>query len=167
MLTSGTTGEPRAVVFLHRNLMASVRSAQQSLNVQANDVFVSWAPMYYGLGLLRFVFGPMYFGCPCHFVQPSMANLRRWLETIGNAGATITGGPDYGFRVAAATVDPQGIDLSSLRFAICSGEPIRRETIEQFEDRFGVPGVIRPGYGLSEANGVCVLAPGAPGAPTA
>ncbi len=77
--------------------------------------------------------------------------------------ATITGGPDFGYRIAARTVDPAGLDLSALRFATNGGEPARRSTIEHFEQRFGLSGVVRPGYGLAEATlGVTSLAAGEP-----
>ena len=40
---------------------------------------------------------------------------------------------------------------------------MRRSTIAGFEERFGVPGVLRPGYGLAEATlGVTALRPGEP-----
>jgi acyl-CoA synthetase (AMP-forming)/AMP-acid ligase II len=65
---------------------------------------------------------------------------------------TVTGAPDTGYRIAARLVSPQGLDLSSLRVAGSGGEPVRASTIRDFEARFGVPGVIRPGYGLAEAT---------------
>ncbi|MBS0203227.1 MAG: AMP-binding protein [Planctomycetes bacterium] len=160
--TSGTSGEHRTALLLHRNLMASVRSSAERLLVGPDDVLVNWAPLYHGLGLMRFLLGGLYFGCPVHLVAPTLLNLRRWLETMGRVRATITGAPDFGFRMAAELVNPDGLDLHSLRYAMNSGEPIRLTTIEKFEQKFGVPGVIRPGYGLSEANGVSNLAPGEP-----
>jgi acyl-CoA synthetase (AMP-forming)/AMP-acid ligase II len=132
------------------------------LDIRANDVFVNWVPLYHGLGLIRFVFGPVFFGCPSHLVPASLASLRVWLETITRVRGTITGGTDFGYRMAAERVDPRGLDLSALRVAINSGEPVKRSTIEQFEQRFGLSGVVRPGYGLTEANGVSVLARGEP-----
>lgn len=158
--TSGTSGEHRTAMLLHRNLMASVRSSSIRLQIQPADVLVNWAPLYHGLGLMRFLFGGLYFGCPVYLVSPALLHLRRWLETITRVRATITGAPDFGYRVAAELVKPEGIDLSSLRYAMNSGEPIRPTTIERFEHKFGVPGVIRPGYGLSEANGVTNMAAG-------
>lgn len=158
--TSGTSGEHRTALLLHRNLMASVRSSALRLQVQSNDILVNWAPLYHGLGLMRFLLGGLYFGCPVYLVSPTLLNLRRWLETISRVGATITGAPDFGFRMAAELVKPDGLNLQSLRYAMNSGEPIRASTIERFEQKFNVRGVIRPGYGLSEANGVCNLAPG-------
>lgn len=160
--TSGTSGEHRTALLLHRNLMASVRSSAERLEIRPDDVLVNWAPLYHGLGLMRFLLGGLYFGCPVYLVSPALLQIRRWLETITRVRATVTGAPDFGYRMAAELVKPEGLDLRSLRYAMNSGEPIRRSTIERFEQKFGVPGVIRPGYGLSEANGVSNMAVGEP-----
>lgn len=160
LLTSGTSGESKAGIMPHRGIMASVRSSSQRLAMRREDVIVTWVPMSHSLGLMRFIFGPMYFGCPVHLVKPAAGNLRKWLETITRVRATVTGGPDFGYRVAAEMVDADGLDLGSLRFAMSSGEPVRLSTIQRFEMKFGVPGVVRPGYGLAEANGVCTLGAG-------
>jgi acyl-CoA synthetase (AMP-forming)/AMP-acid ligase II len=161
--TSGTTGEPRAAMISHQNLIASLRAAITRLEITPADVFVSWVPLHHDLGLVRFVFGPLFFGCPVYLLQPSITNLRGWLETATRVRATITGSPDFGYRIAARTVDPQGIDLRALRFATNGGEPARLGTIERFEQRFGLSGVLRPGYGLAEATlGVTSLAAGEP-----
>lgn len=160
--TSGTSGEHRTALLSHRNLMASVRGSATRLQIRPDDVLVNWAPLYHGLGLMRFLLGGLYFGCPVHLVSPALLNLRRWLETITRVRATITGAPDFGYRMAAELVKPEGLDLRSLRYAMNSGEPIRLSTIQRFEQKFGVPGVIRPGYGLSEANGVSNMDCGEP-----
>ncbi len=77
--------------------------------------------------------------------------------------ATITGSPDFGYRIAARTIDPEGIDLRALRFATNGGEPARLGTIERFEQRFGLSRVVRPDYGLAEATlGFTSLAAGEP-----
>jgi acyl-CoA synthetase (AMP-forming)/AMP-acid ligase II len=130
--------------------------------IRPGDVLVNWVPLYHGLGLVRFIFCPLFFGCPVHFVQPTIAHLQTWLKTIARVRGTITGAPDFAFRAANEIVNPDGLDLSSLRFAISSGEAIRFETIQRFEKKFGLPGVIRPVYGLSESNGVTGVAPGEP-----
>ncbi|HSU81603.1 MAG TPA: class I adenylate-forming enzyme family protein, partial [Thermoanaerobaculia bacterium] len=86
-----------------------------------------------------------------------------WLQTASAVRATVLGAPDFAWRLATRLVDPQGLDLSALRFATNGGEPVRRSTIAAFEERFGVPGALRPGYGLAEATlGVSALRPGEP-----
>jgi acyl-CoA synthetase (AMP-forming)/AMP-acid ligase II len=162
-LTSGSTGQPRAAVILHSNLMAALRASLERLAVRDDDVLVTWVPLHHSVGLVRFVFGALYFGRPAHLVPPAVANLRAWLETAARVRATITGSPDFGYRVAAQTVDPRGLDLSALRLAACGGEAVQRATVERFERRFGLQGVVRPAYGLAESTMVVtILAPGEP-----
>ncbi len=56
---------------------------------------------------------------------------------------------------------PESVQLSSLRFLKSGGEPVRWSTIEAFEQRFGLSGVVVPGYGLGEATlGVSEHIPG-------
>jgi acyl-CoA synthetase (AMP-forming)/AMP-acid ligase II len=157
-ITSGTTGEPRAAAISHRSLNASLWSSQRLLQAGPADVLVGWVPLHHDLGLVRFVFGTIYFGASAHLLPPSLASLGAWLQTMTRVRATITGAPDFGYRVAARTVAPEGIDLSALRFATNGGEPARLSTIAAFEERFGCPGAVRPGYGLAEATlGVTAL----------
>jgi acyl-CoA synthetase (AMP-forming)/AMP-acid ligase II len=159
--TSGTTGEPRAAVILHRHLVANLRASHQALNIRPDDVLVGWLPLHHDFGLVRFVFGPLFFGCPGYLVPSGIETVARWLQVISRFGGTLTSSPDFGFRIAAERVDPGSVDLTSLRIATSGGEAIRLSTIQDFESRFEVPGVIRPGYGLAEVTlTVSVVLPG-------
>lgn len=160
--TSGTSGEARTAVLLHRNLMASVRASADRLGATSRDVLVIWVPLHHSLGLNRLILGGVYFGSAVHMVPAGIAHLRTWLTTISRVRGTITGAPDFAYRTATAIVPPRDLDLRSLRFALNSGEPIRRSTLEKFEATFGLSGVLRPGYGLAEASGVAYYAPGEP-----
>jgi acyl-CoA synthetase (AMP-forming)/AMP-acid ligase II len=151
-LTSGTTGESRAAVISHRSLTASLTATADRLEMRSDDVLATWVPLHHDLGLVRYVFGAMLSGCPSHLSRPSIVNLRPWLAMVAQVRATITGGPDSAYRLAARTVDPTDLDLRSLRFAGNGGEVVRFTTIEQFERRFGLAGVVRPAYGLAEAT---------------
>jgi acyl-CoA synthetase (AMP-forming)/AMP-acid ligase II len=151
-LTSGTTGDPRAAVISHRSLLASLETTNVRLDMQPDDVFATWVPLHHDLGFVRYIFGAMLSGCPAHLIRPTMGNLRPWLDLVSRTRATITGGPDSAYRLAARTVDPAGLDLSRLRFAGNGGEPVRVATIEAFEQRFGRPRIVRPAYGLAEAT---------------
>lgn len=162
-LTSGTTGEPHAAMIRHRSLTASLAASRVRLEITSTDVLASWVPLHHDLGLVRFVFLPVFLGLPCHLLTPSLANLRAWLETMARVSATITAAPDFAYRIAARSVDPAGLDLSALRVATNGGEPVRASTITAFEARFSLPGVVRPGYGLAEATlGVSAIRPGEP-----
>ncbi|HEX8251534.1 MAG TPA: class I adenylate-forming enzyme family protein [Thermoanaerobaculia bacterium] len=159
--TSGTTGESRAVMIAHRNLFAVLAAAAEALQIAANDVLVAWVPPWHDLGLVRFIIGTVYAGATCHIVEPAVRTIPEWLETVSKVRGTISGAPDFAIRLAARLVDPATVDLSSLRYITNGGEAVRLSTIEAFERRFNVPGIVLPGYGLAEATlGVTAMRPG-------
>jgi acyl-CoA synthetase (AMP-forming)/AMP-acid ligase II len=162
-VTSGTTGEPRAVTIRHANVMAGVRSAEDAIDPSPRDVLVGWLPLHHDLGLVRFVLESIYFGTPSYLLEPAMSALPTWLETITRVGGTITAAPDFAYRIVGRLLDPRRIDLRTLRAATNGGEVVRRTSIRVFEEVFKAPGVVQPGYGLAEATlGVSLVRPGEP-----
>jgi acyl-CoA synthetase (AMP-forming)/AMP-acid ligase II len=160
-LTSGTSGEPRAAMIRHRNVLAYQRQRGVEGHLVASDVFVNWMPPWHDFGLASFVISAVYFGICCYQLEPRISVLPEWLSTIGQVGGTFTGGPDFAYRLAARLVNPRSVNLASLRVALNGAEPVRWSTIEQFEARFATPGVIAPAYGLAEATvGVTSHMPG-------
>ncbi len=159
--TSGTIGESRTVLIRQRNVLAVLQASEDSLRIGENDVLVSWVPPWHDLGLVRFVIGTVYGGASCHIVPPAVGTIPRWLETVSEVRGTITGAPDFAWRLAARMTDSARVDLSSLRYASNGGEPVRRSTVEAFGSRFGLRGVLCPAYGLAEATlGVTTTLPG-------
>ena len=159
-ITSGTTGEPRAVTLRHRHVTAAVVSARDAIDPSPRDVMVGWLPLHHDLGLVRFVFESIYFGTATYLLEPAMAALPSWLETISRVGGTITAAPDFAYRVVGRLVNPDTVDLRTLRVATNGGEVVRHASIRAFEERFRTPGVVQPGYGLAEATlGVTCVRP--------
>jgi fatty-acyl-CoA synthase len=160
-VTSGTSGEPRAAMITNRNLLAYLAAAREAYGTTPEDVLVSWIPPWHDMGLVHFVLRALYDRIPCHIVEPSVRTIPRWLETVGAVGGTLTDAPDFALRAATRLVDPGRVDLRTLRVLSDGGEPVRATTIDAFEERFGVPGLVAPGYGLAEATlGVTVQRPG-------
>jgi len=159
--TSGTTGDPKVVVIPQRVLAAYMRCVAGGF--ADDEVTVGWVPLYHDMGLVHGVLAPVFCGRPSYLLQPSLRNLRAWLETIDEVGGTYTFAPDFAYRIAARLVDPDGLRLDSLRIAVSGGEPVKLETIRQFEARFGLEGIVRPGYGLAESTlSVARVHPGEP-----
>ena len=50
--TSGSTGSPKGVAVTHRGLNANLRGMQLAVELDANDVMVSWMPLYHDMGLV-------------------------------------------------------------------------------------------------------------------
>jgi acyl-CoA synthetase (AMP-forming)/AMP-acid ligase II len=161
--TSGTSGESRAAMIRHRNVLRCIDSSIEALQFNPSDVLVAWVPPWHDLGLIRFVVGTVYFGARTHVVQPAIQTIPEWFETMSRERCTVTGAPDFAWRLATRFVDPARVDLTSLRDATNGGEPVRPSTVEMFARTFGVEGAMLPGYGLAEATlGVSCLLPGEP-----
>jgi acyl carrier protein len=170
--TSGSTGSPKGVVLSHANLMANVRAMGLAVNTSAEDVFVSWLPLYHDLGLIGANFASLVLGFPTVLMSP-LAFLSRpssWMRAIHRHRGTLSGGPNFSFELCLRRIpdeEMEGIDLSSWRFAFNAAEPVSPDTIIEFEKRFGRFGLrkncLSPSYGLAESSvGVAITVPGTP-----
>ncbi|MGO3130277.1 MAG: amino acid adenylation domain-containing protein [Alcaligenes sp.] len=159
--TSGSTGAPKGVMVTHANLMANERVMEQTLGLRAEDVFSSWLPLYHDMGLIGGLLQPIHRGAPLVLMTPRffLERPQRWLEAVTRHHATVTGGPDFAFRLCLDRIkDAQvkALDLSSWRIAYTGAEPVRQDTLVEFGARFASCGfdtaAFQPCYGLAEAT---------------
>lgn len=162
--TSGTSGTPRAAMIAHRSVLGYLRTCGDEGQVQPEDVLVAWVPPWHDLGLVHFVLGAVHHGTPCHLVEPAVRTLPAWLRRIAEVRGTVSGAPDFAYRLAMRMVPAGSVDLSSLRITTNGGEPVRASTIRAFSEHFGLAeGVVSPGYGMAEvALGISRYLGGAP-----
>ena len=159
--TSGSTATPKGVMVSHGNLMANERAIETGFSIGADDVFVSWLPLYHDMGLIGGLLQPLYRGIPVVLMSPSFFLQRpvRWLEAISRHRGTVSGGPDFASRLCLERIrDDQlkALDLSSWRVAFSGAEPVRHDTLTGFIERFRPAGfaadAAAPCYGLAEAT---------------
>ena len=70
------------------------------------DVAVSWMPQWHDFGLVSFILSPLYNGAPCHLLAPRISSFAGWLGMIGEVGGTVSGAPDFAYRLATRIVKP-------------------------------------------------------------
>jgi len=167
--TSGTTGEPKATVHFHRDLLIIADGyAKEVLRLTPADVFVGSPPLAFTFGLGGLAIFPLRFGATATLLEnASPANMIDIIETYK---ATISVTSPTAYRAMMAAMD-EGADLSSLRMAVSAGETLPAPVFEDWTRKTGKP--ILDGIGTTEllhifiSNRLGDAAPGVTGRPVA
>src|SRR6201995_2554369 len=144
--TSGTTGEPKATMHFHRDLMIIADGyAREVLKVTPDDVFVGSPPLAFTFGLGGMGIFPLRFGAPATPLEnASPANM---IEIIETYKATISFTAPTAYRAMLAAMH-QGANLSSLRAAVSAGETLPAPVFNDWVQKTGKP--ILDGIGSTE-----------------
>jgi len=144
--TSGTTGEPKATMHFHRDLLIIADGyAKEILGVTPDDVFVGSPPLAFTFGLGGLAVFPLRFGATATLLEnASPANM---IEIIETYKATISFTAPTAYRAMLAAMD-QGANLSSLRAAVSAGETLPAPVFKEWIAKTGKP--ILDGIGSTE-----------------
>lgn len=166
--TSGSTADPKGAALSHENLAHNVAYFDEGWDHTPSSILVNWLPAFHDLGLLYGILMPLWGGflgvqmSPIDVIQRPFL----WLQAISNLRATHSAGPNFIYDLCTRKVsdaERSTLDLSSWRMALTAAEPIRKETMTRFADRFAEVGfryrTFSPGYGLSECTCKVVSVP--------
>ena len=144
--TSGATGEPKATMHFHRDLLVIADSyAKEILAVTPDDIFVGSPPLAFTFGLGGLAIFPLRFGATATLLEnASPANM---IEIIETYKATVSFTAPTAYRAMLGAMH-QGADLSSLRVAVSAGETLPGPVFEEWMAKTGKP--ILDGIGSTE-----------------
>ncbi|MBV8162140.1 MAG: AMP-binding protein [Acidimicrobiia bacterium] len=155
--TSGATADPKGVMLPHRAIVANLDAAGAAGGLQADDVFVSWLPLYHDMGLIGMLTLPMINGAELVLAAPQdfLASPSRWMEWMSAFGGTVTAGPNFSYSLAARSLRRMdGLDLSAWRLALSGAEPVDPGTVSAFcqaGSRHGFDArAVFPAFGMAE-----------------
>jgi len=144
--TSGTTGEPKATMHFHRDLLIVADGyAREVLGVTEDDVFVGSPPLAFTFGLGGLAIFPLRFGATATLLENASPN--EMVDIIQTYKATICFTAPTAYRAMMAAMD-KGADLSSLRLAVSAGETLPAPVFENWTSKTGKP--ILDGIGSTE-----------------
>jgi 2-aminobenzoate-CoA ligase len=167
--TSGTTGEPKATMHFHRDLLIIADGyAREVLGVRPDDVFVGSPPLAFTFGLGGLAIFPLRFGAAAALLEH--ASPPNMIEIIQTYRATISFTAPTAYRAMLQAME-KGADLSSLRIAVSAGETLPGPIFDDWVRQTGKP--ILDGIGSTEmlhifiTNRVTDMTPGCTGRPVA
>ncbi|MET0621646.1 MAG: amino acid adenylation domain-containing protein [Pyrinomonadaceae bacterium] len=159
--TSGSTSTPKGVMVTHFCLTHQSEHLARAYGYTPESVSATWMPNFHDYGLVEGIVHPAVIGVPAYLFSPLAFVQRpaRWLEAVTRYGVTHSSGPNFAYELCVRKVTREervSLDLSSWRAAGNAAEPVHRETIERFHEKFAPCGFRReafyPSFGLAEAT---------------
>ncbi|EBA06840.1 benzoate-coenzyme A ligase [Sagittula stellata E-37] len=144
--TSGSTGNPKATMHFHRDLMIIADGyAKEVLNVQPDDVFVGSPPLAFTFGLGGLAIFPLRFGATATLLEN--ASPPNMVEIIETYKATVCFTAPTAYRAMLRAME-EGADLTSLRAAVSAGETLPAPVYDEWRAKTGKP--MLDGIGATE-----------------
>jgi fatty-acyl-CoA synthase len=160
--TSGTTGNPKGVVYSHRSsyLHALTACTANALDVSSGDVVLPIVPMFHanawGLPYAALMAGAD-LAMPDRFLDGSSL-----IELIESRRPTVAGAvPTIWNDVMHCLEKAPGHDISSLRLVACGGSAVPLSLMRTFQERHGV--YIQQAWGMTETSPLATVAKPLPG----
>lgn len=162
LFTSGTESMPKGVPLTHRNLLSSLKSVYEDIEVLSTDTFFGILPPFHSFGFVAAVLVPVLGGTKVAF-YPNPTQGKKLAERFPKWGITIfCGAPTFikgmfAQRLAAGKPD----QFKTMRFCVTGSEKAPPELFKMFAkiDQ----GEILEGYGITEcAPALAINRPGQP-----
>ncbi|TCK20554.1 long-chain fatty acid--CoA ligase [Pseudonocardia endophytica] len=154
--TSGTTGNPKGVVYSHRSalLHSLITMTVDGLGVCERDVVLPVVPMFHA-NAWGLPYGCLMAGSSIVFPGPNMTP-QAIAGLLDEHKVTVTAGVPTIWMGLLSIVDQY--DLSSLRTVICGGSAVPRSLSEGFRERLGVP--MLQAWGMTETSPIATVSTG-------
>ncbi|MGI5350694.1 AMP-binding protein [Streptomyces sp. CA-250714] len=161
LLTSGSTGVPKAVMLTHRNILSRAHASALVRGLSRHNRTFNWMPLDHVGGLVMFHVRDVFLGC--HQVHARtrwvLQDPLRWLDAISEHRCDTTWAPNFAFGLVideAPRMADRSWDLSRLGYVMNGGEAVKPRVARRFLallGPFGLPATaMHPGWGMSETS---------------
>ena len=157
--SSGTTGLQKGVALSHQAVFNQLEAYGKALNLNKNDVIVSWLPLYHDMGFIAGFIMPILSGI--HLVLQSPFNWVRapykLMQSVTKYKGTLSWQPNFAYNFCAQKIRDrhlEGVDLSTWRAVINCSEPVHWESHQAFYEKFKKYGLkleaLQTSYAMAE-----------------
>jgi long-chain acyl-CoA synthetase len=153
--TTGTTGNPKAVMLTHANLGFTSATSRLARNTNEDDVIYAALPLSHVYGLTTVVLSGLWGGATLHLVARFDAH--HLLQALSEGLTFFMGVPAMYLRLLALHEGGEAVHAPRLRFVHCGGAPLDPALKNRVEAMFNLP--INNGYGMTEASPTITVVP--------
>ncbi len=175
MLTSGSTGNSKAAVLTHGNILASMAGKAERQRLTAQDVALNWISFDHVAALLEVHLVCLYVGATQFHIEPGaiLTQPLRWLRLLDRHRVTLTFAPNFLLGQINTLLEsgpgdalPATLDLSCVRHIVSGGEANLVATGQRFLEllaRYGLArSALRPAFGMTETCAGSIYSNGFP-----
>ncbi|MEV4331745.1 amino acid adenylation domain-containing protein [Streptomyces sp. NPDC049597] len=159
MLSSGSTGVPKAAQLTHRGLADFAASSRRILDVRPGHTMLNWLPVDHSGAFLLYHVLAVFTGCTNVHAPTGhvVAEPLRWLDLLEEHRAQHSWAPTFAYQLVADALAERpgaGRRLDHLRTLVCGGEQIALPVLRRFLAATAAYGVreehIVPAWGMAE-----------------
>jgi fatty-acyl-CoA synthase len=157
--SSGTTGLQKGVALSHQAVFHQLDAYARALELNNEDVIVSWLPLYHDMGLIAGFIMPILSGISLVLMSPFdwVRAPYRLMQSVSKYRGTLLWLPNFAYNFCAQKIRDRhmdGVNLSSLRAVINCSEPVRWESHRAFSEHFEKYGLkwnaLQTSYAMAE-----------------
>jgi fatty-acyl-CoA synthase len=148
--TSGTTGNPKGVLYSHRSNMLHAFAANQAdvFGLRARDVVLPVVPMFHANAWAIAFIGPMA-GCKLVLPGPKL-DAASVYELLEGEGVTVTAAVPTVWLGLLAHLRDNNLKLSTLKRVVIGGSAVPEAMLRAFEEDYGVE--VIHAWGMTEMS---------------
>lgn len=152
LFTSGSEGEPKAVLLSHRNILANCAQLASVIDFNRQDVILNVLPLFHVFGLSAGTILPLVSGLYT-FLYPNPLHYKVVPELAYDINATVLFGTNTFLSGYGKHAHPY--DFYSVRYVFAGAEKLQENVRRLWMDKFGIR--ILEGYGATETSPVLAV----------
>jgi len=154
LFTSGSTGVPKGVVYLHRHFMAQVQMLRAAFDIQPGEIDLPTFPPF---ALFDPALGMTTVIPEMDPTRPAMADPGKLIQTIHDFGVTNLFASPALLNALSRWGAPRGVKMPTLKRVISAGAPVPVAVVERMRKLLPEGALLWTPYGATECLPVAVV----------